>query len=236
MDSLAQELASDELVLCASEATQAALTTYFPFSRGQDADHAPIRGLAGELRAHGPQPAAPGAGALRGGGGDHRAAQESRPSCCTPWRCRSCGSSDLKFVIIGKVGWLVEGFLEALTPAQRERLIFTGFVSEFVKYRLIAHAEFMVFPSLYEGFGIPALEALSLGKPVLAARTSSFPEVIGAAGVYFDPLSVAEFAAALAEIEAPARLAELKAHTHAQAALFTPERMAAPVLEWVGAA
>ena len=54
-------------------------------------------------------------------------------------------------------------------------------------------------------------------------------------GVFFDPLSVVEFAAALAEIEAPARLAELKAHTRAQAAQFTPARMAAPVLEWLGA-
>ena len=127
--------------------------------------------------------------------------------------------------------------LSALSRAsQRERLVFTGFITELVKYLLIAHAEFMLFPSLYEGFDIPALEAVNLGKPALAARTSSFPEVIGPAGVYFDPLSVAEFAVALAEIEAPARLVELKAHTRVQAAQFTPARMAAPVLEWLGVA
>jgi hypothetical protein len=235
MESLAQELASDELVLCASEATKAALTTYFP-------------SVAPKMRIMHQYVDWPESFAIM----DHNLPRaelgryavvvgtiEPRKNLSILLHALSLPelrNSDLKFVIIGKVGWLVEGFLEALTPAQRERLIFTGFVSEFVKYRLIAHAEFMVFPSLYEGFGIPALEALSLGKPVLAARTSSFPEVIGPAGVYFDPLSVTEFAAALAEIEAPARLAELKAHTHAQAALFTPARMAAPVLEWVGVA
>ena len=62
------------------------------------------------------------------------------------------------------------------------------------------HAEFLIYPSVYEGFGIPALEAMSLGKPVLASMTSSFPEVIGDAGVFFDPLSVTEFAAAFAEM------------------------------------
>jgi len=235
MDSLAQELASDELVLCASEATQAALTSYFPSTAAKTrVMHQYVDWPEGfALMDHNlPRPELGRYAVVVG-------TIEPRKNLSILLHALSLPElreSDLKFIIIGKVGWLVEGFLEELTPAQRERLIFTGFVSEFVKYRLIAHAEFMVFPSLYEGFGIPALEALSLGKPVLASRTSSFPEVIGAAGVYFDPLSVAEFAVALAEIEAPARLAELKAHTRVQAALFTPERMAAPVLEWMGVA
>jgi glycosyltransferase involved in cell wall biosynthesis len=148
---------------------------------------------------------------------------------------REVAKSDLKFVVIGRKGWLMEDFMERITVRQRERVILTGFVSEFTKYRLLKGAEFMIYPSLYEGFGIPALEAMSLGKPVMAARTTSFPEVIGPAGVYFDPLSVAEFAAAFAEISHRKKLTELTPKALAQCAQFSWRRMAAPVVEWVGA-
>jgi glycosyltransferase involved in cell wall biosynthesis len=143
--------------------------------------------------------------------------------------------SDLDFIVVGKRGWLVDAFLEALTPEQRRRVRFTGFVTEFVKYRLIANAEFLVFPSLYEGFGIPALEAMSLGKPVLAARSSSFPEVVGEGGLLFDPFSVEDFAQNLLEIADPRRQRDLAPLARAQNARFTPERMAAPVLDWARA-
>lgn len=141
--------------------------------------------------------------------------------------------SDIRFLVIGRKGWLVDKFLADLAPDERERLVFSGFVSEFVKYRLIKGAEFLVLPSLYEGFGIPALEAMSLGKPVLASRTSSFPEVIGDAGIFFDPLSPSDFAAAFAEIEDSRMIGELAPKAIAQAATFGWQRMAAPVVEWV---
>lgn len=147
---------------------------------------------------------------------------------------RAVARSGIHFVVIGRRGWLADQALGKLSPEAQARVTFTGFVSEFVKYRLLKHADFMVLPSVYEGFGIPAVEAMSLGKPVLAAMTSAFPEVIGGAGVYFDPFSVEEFAAGLKEIAAPKRLAELAPGALAQAASFTPERMAAPVLEWLG--
>jgi len=140
--------------------------------------------------------------------------------------------SNLRFVVIGKQGWKVDQFMADLTAAQRNHLMFSGFVTEFTKYRLLKHAEFLIFPSIYEGFGIPALEAMSLGKPVLAARTSSLPEVIGDAGVYFDPLSVSEFAAAFAEIADERKLKELAPRATAGAAAFGWERMAQPVVEW----
>ena len=144
-------------------------------------------------------------------------------------------STDLDFIVVGKRGWLVDAFLKNLTPQQRERVRFTGFVTEFVKYRLIANAEFLVLPSLYEGFGIPALEAMSLGKPVLASRSSSFPEVVGEGGILFDPFSVEDFAGRLLELADPRRQAELTPHARAQNARFTPARMAAPVVDWATA-
>ncbi len=141
--------------------------------------------------------------------------------------------SNLRFIVIGRKGWKVDEFMAGLTDAQRSKIIFSGFVSEFTKYRLIRHAEFLVYPSLYEGFGIPALEAMSLGKPVLAARTSSLPEVIGDAGLYFDPLSTTDFCSALAEMENPARLAELSRRALKNSKAFGWKRMAQPVIEWL---
>lgn len=139
---------------------------------------------------------------------------------------------NMTFVAIGRKGWMVDALLDELTPQQRRKLVFSGFVSEFVKYRLIRGAEFLIFPSLYEGFGIPALEAMSLGKAVLAARSSSLPEVVESAGVYFDPLSTDEFVAALGEIADPRKLAELAPLALARNSAFGPDRMAQPVVEW----
>jgi glycosyltransferase involved in cell wall biosynthesis len=79
------------------------------------------------------------------------------------------------------------------------------------------------------------VEAMSLGKPVLAAMTSSLPEVIGDAGVYFDPLSLSEFAAAFSEIVDARRLAELTPRALESAAAFNWQRMAAPIVEWATA-
>ena len=143
--------------------------------------------------------------------------------------------SDLRFVVIGPRGWLLDEFLERLRPSDRSRLILTGFVSEFIKYRLLKHAEFLIFPSIYEGFGIPAVEAMSLGKPVMAARTSSFPEVIGKGGVYFDPFSVDEFASALADMDRPSRLTELGRRALARSRHFNAAKMVGPVLAWLRA-
>ncbi|WP_052402267.1 glycosyltransferase family 4 protein [Muricoccus aerilatus] len=144
-------------------------------------------------------------------------------------------ASRLTFFVIGKRGWLVDQALARLRPELAQRVKFTGFVSEFVKYRLLRSAEFLVLPSVYEGFGIPAVEAMSLGKPVLASLTSSFPEVIGNAGLFFDPFSVDEFALALKEMSDARRVTELAPKALAQAASFSPQRMAAPVLDWLGA-
>ena len=141
--------------------------------------------------------------------------------------------NDLQFVIIGRKGWKMDEFLAELRPEDRRRLIFSGFVSEFIKYRLLRHAEFMVYPSVYEGFGIPALEAMSLGKPVLASRTSSFPEVIGDAGLFFDPFSPTDFAAGIAELGHQARQAELGALAREGSRGFNAARMSKPVIDWL---
>jgi glycosyltransferase involved in cell wall biosynthesis len=78
-----------------------------------------------------------------------------------------------------------------------ERVVVTGEVSDEVLRAYYANADLLVFPSLYEGFGFPPLEAMASGVPVAASRAASIPEVCGDGAAYFDPLSVEEMAAVI---------------------------------------
>lgn len=91
-------------------------------------------------------------------------------------------------------------------PAGMARTL--GAVSDAELRALYRHAAWFVFPSVYEGFGLPALEAMSLGCPVLAARAASIPEVCGDAALYFDPHDAAALAALLRRVCAPGFAAE----------------------------
>ena len=76
---------------------------------------------------------------------------------------------------------------------------FPGYVEEFTKYVMLAKAALVVYPSLFEGFGLPVVEALSLGKAVVTTSSSSIPEVGGDAVYYFDPFEPASFGAVMAK-------------------------------------
>ncbi|MFZ5803160.1 MAG: glycosyltransferase family 4 protein [Candidatus Omnitrophota bacterium] len=82
----------------------------------------------------------------------------------------------------------------------RQEVLFTGYLPREDLNGFYAGAEALVFPSLYEGFGIPILEAMASGTPVITSRASSLPEVAGEAAYYVDPLSVEEIATAMTEI------------------------------------
>jgi glycosyltransferase involved in cell wall biosynthesis len=96
-----------------------------------------------------------------------------------------------KLVLVGS-RWngaeLIEAKVEEL--GLENEVIFPGFVPNETLPTLYAAADAFVFPSLFEGFGIPVLEAMACGTPVCAANTSSIPEVVGDAGLLFDPLNV----------------------------------------------
>jgi glycosyltransferase involved in cell wall biosynthesis len=81
-----------------------------------------------------------------------------------------------------------------------DQVVFPGFVPNEAIPALYAAADALVFPSLFEGFGIPVLEAMASGIPVCASETSSIPEVVGEAGLLFDPLSVSAIAASLKRV------------------------------------
>jgi glycosyltransferase involved in cell wall biosynthesis len=103
----------------------------------------------------------------------------------------------------------VSVFQAAEPPPGDVRLL--GYVPDRALADLYRHAACFVLPSLYEGFGLPALEAMANGCPVLAARAGSIPEVCGDAAVYFDPYNPASLARALREIaDRPAMRDELR--------------------------
>ena len=94
----------------------------------------------------------------------------------------------LKLVIVGKKGWLY-GEIFKLVKKKRltDRVIFTGFVPDADLPAFYRQAKCFVLASLYEGFGLPILEAMAYGCPVVASSVSSLPEVVGEAGVLVDP-------------------------------------------------
>jgi glycosyltransferase involved in cell wall biosynthesis len=99
---------------------------------------------------------------------------------------------------------------------------FTGYVSDEDLADLYRGATALVFPSLAEGFGLPALEALSCGTPVLASRAGSLPEVVGDAGLYFDPTDIQDMTACMTRYLSNEGLqAELRGRTARQAAQYS---------------
>jgi len=102
-------------------------------------------------------------------------------------------------VISGGEGWKNTGLLDAVRR-HGDRVILTGFVEPDDLPGLLSLAECLVYPSLYEGFGLPILEAMACGTPVITSSVSSMPEVAGDAALLANPYSVEEIAGALSEM------------------------------------
>ena len=139
---------------------------------------------------------------------------------------------DTRLVIVGKRGWgTAEIEARAAERGIADRVQFTGYVADADVPALISGARALALPSLYEGFGLPAAEALVCGTPVVAANVASLPEVVGDAGLLVDPLDTAAIAHALHRIATDDVLhAELRERGLARAAAWTWERCAAETL------
>ena len=99
--------------------------------------------------------------------------------------------NDIKLVIVGEKAWMYKDILKA-AGSESGNIILTDYVSDEDLVRLYNGAEAFVYPSFFEGFGIPPLEAMACGIPVAVAKAASLPEVVGDAGLYFDPFNVDE--------------------------------------------
>lgn len=103
----------------------------------------------------------------------------------------------LPLVLVGSRGWLYEPILRRIENMPEGSIVQLGYVPEEDLPPLYAAAEFSVQPSLYEGFGLPVLELMACGTPVICSSSSSLTEVGGEAAAYFDPTSTDDMAAAI---------------------------------------
>ena len=108
-------------------------------------------------------------------------------------------AGDLHLVLVGVKGWKFEKIFEELTRSEelKKRIIITGFVADEDLAALYSGALFFVYTSFYEGFGLPPLEAMKCGIPVITSNTSSLPEVVGDAGLMVSPTALEELCEAM---------------------------------------
>ena len=135
---------------------------------------------------------------------------------------------DVKLVIAGMKGWMYQELFDKVEKlGLRDRVIFPGFIREEDKPYLLAGARVFVYPSLYEGFGLPVLEALACSIPTVTSDVSSIPEVAGDAALLVDPTSEEQIANALERLLTDPELRDnLRRASVVQAAKFSWEQTA----------
>ncbi|MCL6430952.1 MAG: glycosyltransferase family 4 protein [Anaerolineae bacterium] len=145
-------------------------------------------------------------------------------------RQRGC---EHRLAIVGREGWRCRGFWETLKELGLGGEVLTpGYVPDADLPGLYGAAEVFVFPSLYEGFGLPVLEAMACGVPVVCSAASSLPEVAGEAALLVSPGDVWALAAAIERVlDDSALRARLRAEGLARARRFTWEAAARATLE-----
>ena len=136
-------------------------------------------------------------------------------------------------MLAGKRGWLeAETIRAAEESAARKDILFIGYVPEADLPALFSGAIGFIYPSYFEGFGLPVLEAMRCGAPVIAGNRTSLPEIVGEAGLLVDPFDEAALAHALAElIENPDCRARLRVKGLERAKAFSWETTARLTLQ-----
>lgn len=99
---------------------------------------------------------------------------------------------DTNLVLAGREGWLMDNLLSNLDEGTRKRIYFTGFIDDNLLPYVYKNAQIFAFPSVYEGFGVPPIEAMSMGIPVISSDAASLPEVLGDSAFYFENQNLEE--------------------------------------------
>lgn len=148
-------------------------------------------------------------------------------------RLKRAGEIPHKLVLGGARGWLYDRiFARVRELSLEEDVLFTSYIPYHELPLWYNCADIFIYPSLYEGFGLPPLEAMACGTPVVTSSGSSLPEVVGTAALTVDPLDVSAIAAAIARIlNEPSLRERLKAEGPHQAARFSWADTAARTLK-----
>jgi glycosyltransferase involved in cell wall biosynthesis len=133
-------------------------------------------------------------------------------------------NTNVNLVIVGTKAWMYEKLLSSVRDLDQfcDRIIFTEFIDDDDLSAVYSGAKAFVFVSLYEGFGLPVLEAMQCGTPVIAANTTALPEVVGDAGLLVDPRNTDELCSAmLSLLENGPQTVQLKNKSLRRAAEFS---------------
>jgi glycosyltransferase involved in cell wall biosynthesis len=143
---------------------------------------------------------------------------------------------NLQLVIAGSRGWMFDEVFQTVERlGLNDRVLFPDYVPDDDLPALYAGAMLFVYPSLYEGFGLPVAEAMACGAPVVSSNASSLPEVAGDAALYFDPRNVDAITDALRRaLTDDALRADLRLRGLAQAKRFSWERAATELKQYLG--
>jgi glycosyltransferase involved in cell wall biosynthesis len=204
METLAGDLATNTITACVSQATANDLTDYFGIDpanivvayNGCGWPDAYLHGAEGETAGAGLEPYILVLGT-----------REPRKNLGLIWRMLEQSPSILethRLFVTGRAGFFdVSEQIPASLKAAVDggRIVLTGYVSEFEKCKLLMGAEVTIYPSWFEGFGLPVLESLRVGTPCIASFSSSLPEVGGNCCIYVDPFSVDDLTQAVRRIQ-----------------------------------
>lgn len=140
---------------------------------------------------------------------------------------------DARLVIVGKKGWDYEDIFTAIQKYHlQDAVIFLDYVEHEQLVALYNACLFFIMPSVYEGFGLPPLEAMRCGAPVAVSQTTSLPEVVGDAGILFDPYSIEDMRAKMNLLfDKPVFRTDLQHKSFEQSKQFTWNRTASEILE-----
>jgi glycosyltransferase involved in cell wall biosynthesis len=152
------------------------------------------------------------------------------------YRLKQGGSFDHKLVIVGRKGWLYEQlFIRIKELGLDSEIIFTGFVPDEELPFIYDRAKVFLYLSLFEGFGLPPLEAMACGVPVITSNTTSIPEVVGDAGITVYPTDVDAVVLAVKQVLAdPLLAAKMRESGRNRARLFSWDAAARETLAIYG--
>jgi glycosyltransferase involved in cell wall biosynthesis len=138
-----------------------------------------------------------------------------------------------KLVLVGPQKWKYEGIFKVTTELRLENdVIFTGYISVDDLPALYSGADVFVYPSLYEGFGLPVLEAMACGTPVVTSNISSLPEIAGDAALLVDPYNIQQIVSAIRQILLDHQIqADLRQRGVEQAKKFTWNQTASQIID-----